>query len=192
MASLSDIANSILNDLNAIQTNTGNTDNDVLQVKADTGALNLKLAHLISVNESGFFNLSQGLYAIVGQQFITNQQLQFEILQNETIICWLQTIANLLCDIKRILEASKEDADQILELLSRLEQILELVHGAEAIEVHAREELEERIEKCCPPEHPEPPPCFEPCEGPKRPPEVQKPDYRPLPEPDRPRAPNPQ
>src|SRR5574340_237866 len=58
MASLADLANSILNTLNAIQWNTANTDTDVLQVKGDTGALNLKMNNLITATQAGFFNLS--------------------------------------------------------------------------------------------------------------------------------------
>lgn len=191
MPSLSDIANSILNALNAIQTNTANTDTDVLQVKADTAALNLKMNTLIGINQAGFINLSQGIAAMILQQFSTNQQLQFQTRQNETIICWLKNIANVLCDIKRIVAEMEEDGDQMRALVARLEQIIELVHGSEAVQVHAHEALQERIEKCCPDKPVEPKPCFPVCEEPVRPPEVPRPNFTPLGRPDQPGTNNP-
>ncbi len=183
MASLADLANSILNTLNAIQGNTANTDTDVLQVKGDTGALNLKMNNLITATQAGFFNLSQGMANMIGQQFATNQQLKFQSAQNEIIICWLKIIANLLCDIKRQLEDSAAVQEKVAEALVLLEEIMELVHGPEAVAVHAHHKLEDYILKCCPPKRPEPKPCFEPCKEPSRPPDVPNPDYKPLPKP---------
>jgi hypothetical protein len=183
MASLTDIALDIQNTLSAIQTNTANTESAVLQVKADTGALNMQMGTLISVNQNGFFNLSQGIGEVIKQQFATNQQLKHQSAQNEVIICWLRTIANLLCDIKRQLEASHEVQKKIAECLCLLEEIMELVHGTEAVQVHAHQDLEDRIKKCCPPPRPEPKPCFDPCAEPPRPPDIPNPDFTPLPRP---------
>lgn len=184
MASLTDIALNIQNTLNAIQSNTANTESAVLQVKADTGAMNLKLDALKAVNQAGFFNLSLGLAQVINQQFVTNQQLKHQIAQNDIIICWLEIIANLLCDIRRRLDASYAVQVKIEECLELLKDITELVHGSEAIQAHSHKELETRIEECCPPPRPEPKPCFEVCPEPPRGPEVPRPDYRPLPRPE--------
>ena len=186
MATLTDIALDVQDSLHTIITNTANTESAVLQVKGDTGALILRTNAHIAVSQTGFANLSQGLAQILLQQFATNQQLKYQIAQNDAIICWLRIIANLLCDIKRQLEASHEVYLKIEKALDLLEEIMELVHGSEAIQVHNNKELESRMDKCCPPPRPDPKPCFEGCPAPTKPPEIPNPDFKPLPRPDQP------
>ncbi len=180
MATLTDIAVDIQNKLAAIQVNTGNTEANVLLVKADTAAMVIKLGQLITVNQNGFFNLSQGLAEIIKQEFAANQQLRFNNQQNEIIICWLKTIANVLCDILHRLDASYETEQKIATCLCILKEIQELVHGNEAMEALKHRELKQQIEQCCPPPKPEPKPCFTPCRELPEPPRVPDPGYKPL------------
>ena len=94
--------------------------------------------------------------------------------QNETIICWLDRIAHVLCGIKH-------NTDAEVKLQTYLADILELVHAREAMEVATHHGLKERIDKCCPDLVPKPQPCFEDCEAPTPPVyRPMKPDWKPI------------
>jgi hypothetical protein len=184
MASVTQLANEIRDLLEVIRDNTAATTTAVNGVKGDTAAIAGNTADLVSISGQGFFNLSLGIKELIKQQFATNQQLQYHTAQHDIMICWLKIIAKLLCDIFRQLEASHLVQKKIAECLCLLEQIIELVHGTEAVEAHKHLELKKQIEKCCPPDEPKPKPCFEPCSAPPDRPGVPNPDYRPLEPPD--------
>ena len=77
--------------------------------------------------------------------------------------------------------AEVELQEEISTTLAHLDDILELVHSREAMEVANRYEMEDRLEECCPEEEPEPTRCFKDCESPKlsdyKP---SQPDWRPV------------
>ena len=56
------------------------------------------------------------------------------------------------------------------EDLSDLKQLYALANPAAAVEQHRLEELERKIEECCPPKLPKPPCVYEPCPAPGKPP----------------------
>lgn len=181
MPSLSDIANDVKNTLNQIKTNTQDTADTVALVKGDTADLNTKVADLITVNAQGFANLGAGLSAILQQQQLTNFLLDHQRLQNDTIICWLDNIADVLC---RQLHRQNRMVALLGELrgtAGEVRDVLERVHGDEAMAALRQREALAKIEECCPPDEEEPEPCFEPCKRPEfRPPNIKDPKYKPL------------
>jgi hypothetical protein len=115
----------------------------------------------------------------------TNELLNYEISQNDTIICYLAKIAHQTCALLN--EAALQTAFQqaMREDLSDLKELYALANPAAAVEQHRLEALEAKIEECCPPPEPEPPCVFEPCDTPgDRPPppggpiELQAPQRR--------------
>lgn len=59
-------------------------------------------------------------------------------------------------------------------LLTHMDDILELVHAREAMDILNRNDLKTQIEECCRKEEPPPKPCFDECESPRLP------EYRPI------------
>ena len=61
--------------------------------------------------------------------------------------------------------------DEEIDLtLMHINKIIELVHAPEALEALKFKELEDKIEKCCPPPVITPVPCFKSCDSPEVPP----------------------
>jgi hypothetical protein len=143
-------------------------------IKAYTLATRDNTNTIASTTQSGFTNLAQGLAALIQLQLQNNDLLASNDQQNKTIICWLTNIADVLCDIKRNTDAEVKLQGAISTTLHRLNEVLELVHAREALDVEKREELQKRVEECCPKKDPEVQPCFQECESPRLP------DYHPV------------
>lgn len=190
MPSLTDLANDINNTLTQIQTNTLNAANTDAAIKTDTGDMRNSLHTLITVDQTGFVSLSNGIAAMIDQQKATNALLDYERKQNDTIICWLTNIANVLCESLHTQQQQLAVQTAMERSLDEMKEIMELVNGTAAVEVLRRRELEQKINACCPPKKPQPGPCFEPCHEPGFVPyKPQVPDYKPLPQPNTPGQP---
>jgi hypothetical protein len=173
--SVQDIANQVNNTLNQIQTNTSSSAaTDVL--------INEGIATLIAQEQADFSNLSAGLAKIIDEQNQTNALLNYQRQQNDTMICWLAKIADLLCTVVRRLDAGVEIDASIRADVRQMTATGELVHGSQTVEVLRRFELDKRVSECCCKPAPEPKPCFEPCtEPPYVPYQPQTGAYQPLP-----------
>jgi hypothetical protein len=152
MPSLQDVANQIKDDLDQIKTSVALTANRV----------DLETQHL----DAGVATLANGLFAILEVDKSSAVLLSDNVAQNQTIICWLQKQADLQCQILRRLEALVEIETATRVTVEKLERIFELVHARETLEVDRLAAAEAKIERCCPPERPEPKPCFDPCPAP--------------------------
>lgn len=188
MPSLTDIANQVNNSLNQIQTNTQDTASTVGLVKGDTADIKTRLAtieagvgHLEAISQAGFANLSAGLAAVIAEQQQSNFLLDYQRQQQDTMICWLTNIASVLCRslhrLNSILDVESESRDTLVVL----REILELVHGQEAMVAERRRQLAARVDDCCPGEPSKPERCYEPCESPRyAPPPKPSHDFTPL------------
>lgn len=173
MPTLGDIANqakALLEDIKAntaaIQVNTDSIKNDTTTIKINTDAIITSL-NLIDTNlKSGFTNLSQGIQVLILLGMQQNQLLSDNNKQNDTIICWLTNIANTLCDIKHNTDEEVTLQTDLSMTLHHIDDIGELVHSREALDVANRYEMESKMDKCCPSEKDEIPPCFNQCDLP--------------------------
>ncbi len=181
MPSLTDIANQVNNTLNQIQTNTQDTATTVGQVKGDTADIKNTLNVLVANNQAGFVSLSNGLAAIIDQQKATNNLLDYNRQQNDTMICWLANIADVLCRMLHRLDKQVALQTSMDGSLQQIKETFELVYGTETVEVLKRRELQARLDKCCPEKEPEPEHCYEPCREPDyKPYDPRVPEYKPL------------
>jgi hypothetical protein len=162
MPSIGDIANEAKALLEDINTNTLGTRNNTQHIITQLDQLN-------STAQAGFTNLAQGLATLIQAQLQNNELLAGNNEQNETIICWLDRIAHVLCDIKHNTDTEVQLQIEMSATLSHIDDVLELVHSREALEVQNRYSLENRLAECCPEDEPEPQPCFTDCEGPRLP-----------------------
>lgn len=174
MPSLGDVVNEVKSILDNINTNTLGTRNNTGTIINQLTQLDADVQHINTTDQQGFTNLAQGMAVLIQLQAQNNNLLAANDKQNETIICWLYNIANVLCDIKRNTDTEVQLQKNISAALAHANKILELVHAREAIEVERQDAIEQRMDKCCP--KPEPPvqPCFKECEPPRLP------DYNPI------------
>ena len=181
MPTLTQIANEVNNKLSQIVTNTQSTASTAGLIKGDTADIKNSLTTLNTNVQTGFANLGSGIAVVIDQQKVTNNLLDHNRQQNDTIICWLINIADLLCRILHRLNAQLLLQISMDDSLRQIKETLELVHGTETVEVLKRRELKKQIEECCPPEQPQPEPCYEKCRTPDfRPIDQRVPDYKPL------------
>jgi hypothetical protein len=161
MATLNDAYNQLVQANGQLTTLHNDMQEVNASVQADTAAV-----------QSGFANLDQLVH-------YTNQLLGYEIEQNDTIICNLEKIAKQTCELvnQAVLQTGAQQA--IREDLDDLKQLYQLTNPAAAVEQHRLEQLERKIEACCPPEVPPPVCTYEPCKRPGKLPSPPKGD-RPL------------
>ncbi len=167
MPSIGDIANDIEARLDDIKTNTLGTSNNTGTITGQLTQLDFKTGQINLTAQLGFTNLAQGLAVLIQLGIQNNDLLASNDKQNQTIICWLDHVAHVLCDIKHNTDSEVKLQKEMSATLSHLDDILELVHAREALEVLNQQELEKRLEECCPKEVPAPQPCFENCESPR-------------------------
>lgn len=170
MPSLADVANDIKALLTDIKSSADATKNNTAAIVTNTAQTANNVMVLNATSQAGFSNIANGIAVEIMLQHQTNDLLHVNNQQNEVIICWLKNIAKVLCDIKHNTDASVKLVKEINLTLIHIDKITELVHAAQAMEVLKHKELQDKIEVCCPPKHPEPGPCFEACESPHYPP----------------------
>jgi hypothetical protein len=134
-------------------------DNDLQTVNASVKAVGVDMQATTAAVQTGFSEL----YSLVNY---TDQLLQYEIAQNDTIICYLGKIAQQTCALLN--EAALQTAAQqaMRADIHDLKQLFELANPAAAVEQHRLEVLKAQVEKCCPPPVTEPPCKFQKCEEP--------------------------
>jgi uncharacterized phage infection (PIP) family protein YhgE len=174
MPSLGDTANEVKALLEDVKNNTLGTSNNTATIIQQLNQLDIKVAQVNNTAQTGFTNLAQGLGILIQLQAQNNDLLASNNKQNVTIICWLDHIAHVLCDIKHNTDMEIKLQREISATLTHLDDILELVHAHEAMEVMNNNDLKKRLEECCPKEEPAPQPCFKDCESPRLP------DYNPI------------
>ena len=136
-------------------------------IKNNTAAANGLLTTLVSVDQTGFANLSSGIAVMIDRQQEANALLDEMRQQNDTVICWLTNMANVLCEQLHLMEVQVTLQRSIDGHVRRLEEIERLVHAREFVDVLDHEATQARLDECCPPPRPEPKPCFEVCPSPK-------------------------
>ncbi len=167
MPSLEDVGNDIKGLLQVVRDNTAQTNVELNATNAELNNVLGAVNALINVDQAGFVNLSTGLAVLIDRANESVALLDDNRKQNDTIICWLTHIAEIGCEQLHVLEASAATQQSMDHHLQRLEAITQLVHAREYVEILNDEANQARLERCCPPDVPEPRPCFEPCQSPK-------------------------
>ncbi|TMJ02558.1 MAG: hypothetical protein E6G97_12060 [Alphaproteobacteria bacterium] len=181
MPSVTDMANDALAKLDTI---IANTDGTVHRLDTTNSELNTLIAAVNAVHATdaaGFTNLAGGLAVIIDRETETNYWLRANEKQNETMICWLATIADVLCRQLHRLNDQLAVQKEMAQSLDQIRDTFELVYGKETVEVLRRRELLQKIEKCCPPPTPPVEHCFDGCPAPRIEPYPTKPtDWTPI------------
>jgi len=107
MPSLQDIADQIDASLNQLNANTA-------AIRTDTTEIRTELSQVDDHLESGVATLADGLFAILEQERRANSIAVHQVAQNDTIICWLDNIAELLCGMTRKLTQQVDLQDRLV------------------------------------------------------------------------------
>lgn len=120
----------------------------------------------VSINQ-GFAQTVNALNTIALINIEAVKLLYHQTEQAETMICALEQISKNTCEIltqvtiqTRVQKALRDDVDA-------LRYITESAHPEAVLERERHEELQAEIERCCPPERPEPACKYKPCERPE-------------------------
>ena len=179
MPSLGDVANevkSLLEDIKAntstIKSHTNTIKNNTTAIKDDTSVIKTNTNTIINKQnqidddmKNGFVNLAEGLNVLIALGSQANQLSAENNEQNRTIICWLTNIANTLCDIKHNTDEEVALQTDLSDTVHHIDDIEELVNAHEAMEVANHNDLEDRINECCPPPIEPIRPCFDQCKS---------------------------
>jgi hypothetical protein len=163
MPSLGDVANQVLNTLNDIDNKTVGLQTTATAIKNDSDDIKTKLDGIKTSLDTGVATLAGGLFAINENEKLADVLLKDLVGENQTIICLLKTSNDLLCRILHELQKDTAIQTTMRDGLVALEQVLELVHARETVEVERLGLVKARLEKCCPPRVPDPEKCFDPC-----------------------------
>jgi hypothetical protein len=174
-----------LNDaLGKLDTIIGNTNDTVHRLDTTNNELSTLIAGVETLNATdaaGFTNLAAGLAIVIERQTETNYLLNANAKQNETIICWLAAMADVLCRQLHRLNDQLAGQKEMALSLDQMRDTFELVYGKETVEVMRRRKLEHEIAACCPPPKIPPEPCFDGCPPPRIQPYPVKPtDWMPI------------
>jgi hypothetical protein len=151
---------------NSIKDDTASIKNDVSAINANTATIINEIHQLDDDVKNGFVNLAQGLQVLIALGMQATQLLAENNEQNRTIICWLRNTANTLCDIKHNTDKEVALQTNLAATLHHVDDIGQLVHSREAMDVANHDELEERMNKCCPRKEEPVRPCFDQCVAP--------------------------
>lgn len=160
-------------ELNSTNLKIDNVNNNITTIISQINLLNKDLS-------AGFVNLSQGLNTLITLVDFSNQVLIHQTKQNDTIICNLSEISKNTCSILNESHIQTKTQKDILDNIEKLRKMYEITNADSALELKNLDELQTRIEKCCP-KPPEPIVC-QPvkCELNSKLGEKPKPNFKPL------------
>lgn len=145
--------------------------NQLVEANAQLTSLRSEVQEVNSSVQAGTAATESGFAQLANLVGFTNQLLGYEIEQNQTIICNLEKIAKQTCELvnQAVLQTAAQEA--MRGDLADLRQLYELSNPTAAVEQHRLENLNRKIEACCPPPV-APPPChYERCKSPGPPPD---------------------
>lgn len=194
MPSIQDVADQINARLDQVTTNTANTALNTAEnvnvskdIRNELIQANSRLSQIDNTLNTGFANISQGIFALVQLQLASLNLLDHHRKQNDVIICELVNNNELTCDIKRKLGRQLKLNEETLAATKHIEGISERVYCCESSDYNRELDMIRKVEECCPPEPPRKEKCPKECKTPdyKKP----KPDglnWKPLPIPSQP------
>ena len=119
-----------------------------------------------SLNNQINATLTSGFNKLVTLGVYTNQALSQNAKQNDTMICYLNHIAQNTCELlnQSVIQTALQTDMQ--KGVAALADMYATVHPEAALERERLQALKAQIEKCCPPPRREPPCHFSPCPAP--------------------------
>ncbi len=157
--------------LDQIKTSVLSVKTSVDAVKTSTDAVHTAVQQVNTTLSTGFGQLvTLGVY--------TNEALAHNAKQNDTIICILEHIEEHTCALVNYADEQTRLQRSMEANTRMLAELYAATHAEAALERQEHEELQKKIERCCPPPKPEPPCRPERCPKPpplREPPHVEAP-----------------
>jgi len=156
--------------------------NQLVQVNAnlDQVEVNTSLISNLNATLNAGFSATVGRLDTIAAIEVEAVKLLFHLTkQNEVIICALEHISRNTCELVNQATTQTELQSEMADDISTVRFLVESTAPAAALEHRRLEEIQEDLERCCPPEKPRPPCDYEPCRGdpgPAKEPELPKRD----------------
>jgi hypothetical protein len=155
MASISDVFNA-LNDIK------GKLD----QLHADEITEHGKLDAVVNAVNTAPTGITSRLDQLVGAETQAAQIALHMPRQNEAILCAIEHVSRNTCELVMLADRQLEALHGVQASTRTSAEILRTVHADASLELDRRDELQARVDKCCPPE-PRKPRCgYDRCEDP--------------------------
>jgi len=139
-------------------TNTVKTGLDTINISIQKGVQSID-----TTLNTGFVNLSNGIFAMTQLQQYTNSLLLYNNEQNNVIMCTLRQISQNICALLNEAHTQTEYQESMKETLHKLNRLYEFAHPDAQLNIRNIDEIEKKISKCCPEKKPEPICRLEPC-----------------------------
>ena len=177
MASINDVFNQLVAanaSLAQIQVDLVGETNATIQVKGSVDKVDTDL-------KAGFVATVKDLNAIALIEIEAAKLLFHLTQQTDTMICALEHISKNTCEILTQVTIQTQLQTRLLDDADTLRAIAESAYPAAALERARLAALRAEVERCCPPEKPNPACNYEPCPAPRPapPPKLPKIDDRP-------------
>lgn len=164
MASINDVFNQLVavnGTLTQIRDNVSDGTNATLDVKNAVNVLNNDV-------KAGF-NATVNALNTVALIEVENAKLLFHLTQqSDTIICILENIAQNTCSLVTQSTIQTRLQQKMAEDLDMIRDIAMSAHPEGALAIAKLAELRAQVERCCPPEQPQPACTYRPCPAPPR------------------------
>ena len=152
-----------------VNANLAQLHNDITALRNRADETNARLGDIEQVTADGFASLAQGLVALQSRADIANVLLDTLVKQGSTVICNLEKLSDLTC--KLLQESVKQTAFEARTAAG----IEGLVHMTATSQPEAglawkrQQELQAKMDECCPEKPPAPPCTYQPCPAPDLP-----------------------
>lgn len=179
-----DVLKEIRDDVQSLNESNTEISEDIKQLLTQAQGIESQINQVRTDMNSGFFNMSSGFGDLIKLGAYHSTLLNHQIEQNNTIICILERISEIVCGIHN--ESHQQTALQkdLREYANEIKDITATVHAGADLDLRRRKELERQISACCP-SRPEPLVCiYRPCPAPDKPDETPPSlSHNPLPPP---------
>lgn len=134
--------------------------NDVYNQLKD---INTNLKAILNFEQNASAGTAQQLSTIIGLEDYTNSALFHLSAQNDTVICNLEKMTDMLCSLLKEAHLQTKYQEELSGNVKSLFEILSLKYSREWVEAERFKDLKLKIEKCCPPPEEAPVCTYTPC-----------------------------
>ncbi|MFX0195891.1 MAG: hypothetical protein ACFFCW_07200 [Candidatus Hodarchaeota archaeon] len=159
----------IHNDLTGLKNCCNRTNDHIKNLIDKVEKSNNYLERLRDIVNDGFVAISEGIAGIHSRQDLTNQLLNFQTRQQETMICVLENISRNTCGLLNESNQQTKLQANLAENVERLNHMYASANPDAALIYNRHMEQREALEECCPPKPHKPICTYKPCPAPERP-----------------------
>lgn len=152
-----------------VNANLAQLHNDLTALRNEADETNSRLESLEQLTGEGFASLADGVVALQARADVANLLLDVLVKQGAAVLCNLEKLSQLTC---RLLEESVQQTASGARAADGIEALVHMMataHPQAGLAWKREQEMNAKMDECCPPEPGEPPCRYEPCPAPAEP-----------------------